>query len=171
MSDTHDLGGAAANVEGLTTKTVALTSAATTFAKTMTQAFASSSAGGQKFDDVLKSLAGKMTSLASNPTTGVASGLQGIVSGLIGNVSNVKPFAAGGIRHLIAVEPDEIAAGDVLLFRWRDGCVAKHAAIASGAGTMIHAHDGAAVCEVTLAPWWQRRLGFVFRFPETSRGA
>jgi phage-related minor tail protein len=97
MSDTHDLGTVAANVDGLTTKTVALTSAATTFAKTMTQAFASSSASGQKFDDVLKALAGKMTSLASNPTTGVASGLQGIVSGLIGNVSNVKPFAAGGI--------------------------------------------------------------------------
>jgi NlpC/P60 family putative phage cell wall peptidase len=82
-----------------------------------------------------------------------------------------EALADAARRHLVAVDLDEIAAGDVLLFRWRDGCVAKHAAIASGDGTMIHAHDGAAVCEVTLAPWWQRRLGFVFRFPETGRGA
>ena len=34
--------------------------------------------------------------------------------------------------------------GDVLLFRWRDRYPAKHAAIVATAGTMIHAHDGAA---------------------------
>jgi len=27
------------------------------------------------------------------------------------------------------------------------------------------ARDGAAVAEVALAPWWRRRLAFVFRFP------
>ena len=30
---------------------------------------------------------------------------------------------------------------------------------------MVHAHDGAAVTEVALAPWWRRRLAFAFRFP------
>jgi hypothetical protein len=30
---------------------------------------------------------------------------------------------------------------------------------------MIHAHDGAAVCEIALAPWWRRRLAYAFRFP------
>lgn len=97
MSETYDLDATAASVDGLKAKTVNLTAAATTFAKTMTQAFASSGASGQKFDDVLKSLAGRMTSLASNPATGFASGLQGIVSGLTGNASNVKAFAAGGV--------------------------------------------------------------------------
>jgi NlpC/P60 family putative phage cell wall peptidase len=76
-----------------------------------------------------------------------------------------EALATAGERHLIAVACDAFEAGDVLLFRWRDGCVAKHAAIASGEGTMIHAHDGAAVCEVALAPWWRRRLAFAFRFP------
>jgi NlpC/P60 family putative phage cell wall peptidase len=69
---------------------------------------------------------------------------------------------------------DAFAAGDVLLFRWRAGFVAKHAAIvteAGGAGQtsgparMVHAHDGAAVAEVALTPWWRRRLAYAFRFP------
>ena len=30
---------------------------------------------------------------------------------------------------------------------------------------MIHAHDRAAVTEVTLTPWWRRHLTGVFRFP------
>jgi phage-related minor tail protein len=97
MSETYDLNTAAASVDGLTTKTIGLTTAATNFATTMTQAFSSSSASGQKFDDVLKSLATRMMSLGSNPTTGVASGLQGIVSGLTGGTGSVKPFAVGGI--------------------------------------------------------------------------
>lgn len=76
-----------------------------------------------------------------------------------------EALAFAARRHLIAVDVDAVAAGDVLLFRWRAGCVAKHAAIATGEGTMIDAHDGAAVCEVTLAPWWQRRIAYAFRWP------
>jgi NlpC/P60 family putative phage cell wall peptidase len=76
-----------------------------------------------------------------------------------------EALAAAALRHLVPVDRDAFAAGDVLLFRWRRGCVAKHAAIAGDAGTMIHAHDGAAVCEVALAPWWRRRLAYAFRFP------
>lgn len=68
-------------------------------------------------------------------------------------------------RHLVAVPRDAFAAGDVLLFRYRDGCVAKHAAIAVSRETMIHAHDGACVCEVAIAPWWRRRIACAFRFP------
>jgi NlpC/P60 family putative phage cell wall peptidase len=72
---------------------------------------------------------------------------------------------AAAARHLAPVDGEHIGGGDVLLFRWRDGYVAKHAAIATGEGTMIHAHDGAAVCEVALSPWWRRRLAAAFRFP------
>lgn len=72
---------------------------------------------------------------------------------------------AAAMRHLAPVDGEHIGGGDVLLFRWRDGYVAKHAAIATGEGTMIHAHDGAAVCEVALSPWWRRRLAAAFRFP------
>ncbi len=76
-----------------------------------------------------------------------------------------ETLAAAARRHLVEVAPDAFAAGDVLLFRWRAGLPAKHCAIAASLATMIHAHDGAAVCEVALAPWWRRHLAHAFRFP------
>jgi hypothetical protein len=33
---------------------------------------------------------------------------------------------------------------------------------------MIHAQNGAQVCEVPIAPWWRRRIAFVFRFPDVT---
>ena len=76
-----------------------------------------------------------------------------------------EALAAAGFRHLIAMAPDEFAEGDVLLFRWRAHLPAKHAAIVTSDATMVHAHDGAAVTEVAIAPWWRRRLAYAFRFP------
>jgi NlpC/P60 family putative phage cell wall peptidase len=76
-----------------------------------------------------------------------------------------ETLAAAALRHLVRLPLNEFSGGDVLLFRWRDGYVAKHVAIATPDHTMIHAHDGAAVCEVALAPWWRRRLAYAFRFP------
>lgn len=76
-----------------------------------------------------------------------------------------ETLAATGFRHLVPIDSDAYAPGDILLFRWRDGFVAKHAAIVSESGLMIHAHDGAAVCEVALAPWWRRRIAHAFAFP------
>jgi NlpC/P60 family putative phage cell wall peptidase len=76
-----------------------------------------------------------------------------------------ETLAQAGLRHLHPVAFSDIGAGDVLLFRWRAGLPAKHAAILSDAAHMIHAHDGAAVAEVAFAPWWRRRLAYAFRFP------
>jgi NlpC/P60 family putative phage cell wall peptidase len=76
-----------------------------------------------------------------------------------------EALLAAAQRHLVEVETGAWQAGDVLLFRWRDGLPVKHCAIASSGRTMIHAHDGAAVCEVAVAPWWRRHLAHVFRFP------
>ncbi|MGI6245175.1 MAG: peptidase P60 [Pseudochelatococcus sp.] len=84
---------------------------------------------------------------------------------------------AGGIetlrdaarRHLLPVAGDAMRAGDVLLFRWRAHVPAKHLAIVTEAGPggarMVHAHDGAAVCEVALSGWWRRHLAYAFAFP------
>ena len=72
---------------------------------------------------------------------------------------------ANGIP-VVEINPAQFAAGDVLLFRWRDNMPAKHCAIATSAGTMIHAHDGAAVAEVEFRPWWRRHLSHTFRFPD-----
>ncbi|GIK80848.1 MAG: C40 family peptidase [Pseudorhodoplanes sp.] len=79
--------------------------------------------------------------------------------------SDDEALANAGLRHFMPVAPDAFAPGDVLLFRWRDGYPAKHAAIATSHASMIHAHDGAAVAEIAMTPWWRRRLAFVFRFP------
>jgi NlpC/P60 family putative phage cell wall peptidase len=79
--------------------------------------------------------------------------------------SGGEALAAAALRHLVAIAPDDILAGDVLLFRWRAHLPAKHAAIVTAEALMVHAHDGAAVAEVAIAPWWRRRLAYAFRFP------
>lgn len=76
-----------------------------------------------------------------------------------------EPLARAALRHLVAIDKIAFAEGDVILFRWRPGLTAKHAAIVSAPDRMIHAHEGAAVAEVAIASWWQRRLAYAFRFP------
>ena len=61
-------------------------------------------------------------------------------------------------------------AGDVLLFAFRRHLPARHCAIATGDGAMIHAHDGAVVAEVALTGWWRRHVTGVFRFPDVPSG-
>jgi NlpC/P60 family putative phage cell wall peptidase len=67
-------------------------------------------------------------------------------------------------RHLVRVEA--VRPGDVLLFRWRARLPAKHCAIVGEPGTMIHAHEGASVAEVAIAPFWSRQIAAAFAFPE-----
>jgi NlpC/P60 family putative phage cell wall peptidase len=76
-----------------------------------------------------------------------------------------ETLAQAAARHLIPIARDRFMPGDVLLFRWRAHLPAKHAAIATAPNMMVHAHDGAAVTEVAIAPWWRRRLAYAFRFP------
>jgi NlpC/P60 family putative phage cell wall peptidase len=79
--------------------------------------------------------------------------------------ANGEPLADAAARHLVTIDRDSFAAGDVLLFRWRANLPAKHAAIVTAPALMVHAHDGAAVAEVAIAPWWRRRIAYAFRFP------
>jgi NlpC/P60 family putative phage cell wall peptidase len=79
--------------------------------------------------------------------------------------SGVERLALAGERHFTPVALDAFQTGDVLLFRWRDHVPAKHLAIATSSNTMVHAHDGARVCEVAISPWWRRKLAFAFSFP------
>lgn len=77
---------------------------------------------------------------------------------------------AGARRHLIALpgrEPE--AVGEVLLFRMRDGGVAKHLGLVGQVGrqaSFIHAYSGHAVVESPLSAPWRRRIVARFRFPE-----
>ena len=80
--------------------------------------------------------------------------------------SGRETLAEAARLHLIEIDPATGEAGDIVLFRWRAGLPAKHCAVLSGADRMIHAHDGAAVAEVALSPWWRRRIAFAFAFPD-----
>jgi NlpC/P60 family putative phage cell wall peptidase len=67
-------------------------------------------------------------------------------------------------------EPVPLAAaepGDLLLFRWRADCAAKHAGILVGPAHFIHAYEQAAVTRSALVPSWRRRIAAVHRFPPT----
>ncbi len=72
-------------------------------------------------------------------------------------------------QHLCALPVQEAGAGDVVVFRFRRGAMAKHAAILTGCKTMIHAIEGAPVSEVALVGWWQRRIAGAFAFPGIIR--
>jgi NlpC/P60 family putative phage cell wall peptidase len=76
-----------------------------------------------------------------------------------------EALARAARLHMTEIETTAILPGDVLLFRYRERYPAKHAAIVSAPGMMVHAHDGAAVAEVAISPWWRRRLAYAFRFP------
>jgi NlpC/P60 family putative phage cell wall peptidase len=105
--------------------------------------------------------------------------VRGVWRGLVGDEPQAAPaysrdwaeaareetLAEAARMHLVEIEPGEFQPGDVLLFRYRDRYPAKHAAIVSAPSLMVHAHDGAAVAEVAIAPWWRRRLAYAFHFP------
>lgn len=80
--------------------------------------------------------------------------------------SGREAMLEAALRHLRRVGAEPFVAGDVLLFRWRDGMPAKHCAIATTPDAMVHAHDGASVAEVAIGPWWRRHLAHAFRFPD-----
>jgi NlpC/P60 family putative phage cell wall peptidase len=61
------------------------------------------------------------------------------------------------------------AVGDVLVFRMREGGVAKHLGIQSAVGDVprfIHAYSGHSVMESALSKPWARRIAARFAFPE-----
>jgi len=83
--------------------------------------------------------------------------------------SGQESLANAAMRHLVRLDDAKVfAPGDVLLFRYRDRYPAKHAAIVTAPDLMVHAHDGAAVAEVAISPWWRRRLAYAFAFPSLT---
>jgi NlpC/P60 family putative phage cell wall peptidase len=61
------------------------------------------------------------------------------------------------------------AVGDVILFRMREGSIAKHLGLQSEIGShprFIHAYTGQGVIESSLSIPWERRIAARFAFPE-----
>ena len=78
---------------------------------------------------------------------------------------------AAALRHLVAKPLDREAPGDILLFRMREGAVAKHLGLQAGTGqeaSFIHAYSGHGVVESALTPPWERRIVARFAFPERT---
>lgn len=78
--------------------------------------------------------------------------------------------AAG--RWLLRKPMDDAAPGDVLLFRMREGRVAKHLGIAARIGpeaSFVHAYTGHGVIESPLSTPWARRIAARFEFPLGAR--
>jgi NlpC/P60 family putative phage cell wall peptidase len=73
------------------------------------------------------------------------------------------------------LEPRPLAGatiGDVLLFRMRDGSIAKHLGLQSETGEhprFIHAYTGHGVIESSLSLPWRRRIAARFAFPEGAK--
>jgi NlpC/P60 family putative phage cell wall peptidase len=117
---------------------------------------------------------------------GVGCDCLGLVRGVWREIYGSEPFVAppyspdwaeaGGVetladaarQYMRALSLADAAAGDLLLFRWREGAPAKHCSILTGTTTMVHAHDGASVSEVAVGRWWQRHKAFAFRFPDAA---
>ncbi|NHB77961.1 NlpC/P60 family protein [Rhodobacter calidifons] len=75
-------------------------------------------------------------------------------------------------RWLQAKHLADAAAGDVLLFRMREGSIAKHLGIQSHVGAhprFIHSYTGHGVIESSLSMPWQRRIAARFCFPEGAK--
>ncbi|SFD53722.1 NlpC/P60 family protein [Roseivivax sediminis] len=73
---------------------------------------------------------------------------------------------AAALRHLSPRPRGAPEAGDVLLFRMRDGSVAKHLGIATGPAAFLHAYSGHGVIESALSRPWARRVVARFAFPD-----
>lgn len=76
---------------------------------------------------------------------------------------------AAALRHLRAKPVAQAAPADVLLFRMREGAVAKHLGIlsvAGPAGRFIHAYSRHGVVESPFSAPWQRRVVACFEFPK-----
>ncbi len=76
---------------------------------------------------------------------------------------------AAAKRHFEPRETGGEAPGDLLLFRMRDGAVAKHLGLQAEIGreaTFIHAYSGHAVLESPLSRPWRRRIVARFSFPQ-----
>ena len=72
-------------------------------------------------------------------------------------------------RHLLVKPVSQAAPGDVLLFRMRDGSVAKHVGLQARTGreaSFIHAYAGHGVVESALSAPWARRVVARFAFPD-----
>lgn len=77
-----------------------------------------------------------------------------------------ETLAEAAARHMQQIEIHAMQLGDVLLFALNECAPAKHCAILTAPDRMVHSYEAHPVAEVSLSPWWRRRIRFVFAFPD-----
>lgn len=77
-----------------------------------------------------------------------------------------EPLIDAARRHMRLKLLSDMQAGDMLIFRWRDGVAAKHLGIMAQENRFIHAYEGNSVMRSALVPQWRQRIAAVFAFPE-----
>jgi phage-related minor tail protein len=98
--DSGDASGAElpGTLDRIESKTDRLSLSASSFASAMTRAFAQAATGGKQFDDVLKSLALRLSNLAvQQALKPLVKSIAGSAGGAFGDTSAIQPFAAGGV--------------------------------------------------------------------------
>ncbi len=71
-------------------------------------------------------------------------------------------------RHLVELPVATVSPGNVILFRMREGSVAKHLGIVGQSepcASFIHSFSGHGVVESPLSDPWRRRIVATFEFP------
>lgn len=92
----------------------------------------------------------------------------GIYSRDWAELSRDEPLIDAARRHMQLKPQSEMQAGDLLIFRWRDGVAAKHLGIVAENNRFIHAYEGHSVTLSALVPQWRQRIAAVFSFPNPS---
>jgi NlpC/P60 family putative phage cell wall peptidase len=72
----------------------------------------------------------------------------------------------GLARHLSSIDPQQMAPGDIVLFRMVPRAAARHCAIVAsrdGSPTLIHARQNKRVGEEPFSPFWRAKLAYAFR--------
>lgn len=86
-----------------------------------------------------------------------------------GEFGTAEVLLAGAGRHLLPVRREAtLAEGQILLFRMRQGAVAKHLGVvvdAAAAPRFVHAYTHHGVIESPLTTPWQSRIAARFCFP------
>lgn len=82
-----------------------------------------------------------------------------------GEAGAVEHMLVAASRHMTPITIESARGGDTIVFRMREGRIAKHIAILSRASTMIHAQSRDRVREIALAPYWRRHVVAAFVFP------
>jgi NlpC/P60 family putative phage cell wall peptidase len=82
-----------------------------------------------------------------------------------GEAGAVEYILEAASRHMMPIAVDNARTGDVIVFRMREGRIAKHMAILSSDTAMIHAQSSDRVREIALTPYWRRHIVAAFTFP------